>query len=119
MTRSPLLRACASLRLPRGLYLLRGEVPLSDGEIRANLRKQPAAAERLVLALTLMFNRIEDDERDDCAKDGGVIWEYAQSVLLVSDLPASMVGALVALATLPEEGTVEPDEWALVVEAAP
>ncbi len=122
MTRSPLTRACAAMRLPRGLYLLRGDLPLSDAEIRANLRhlrQRRVAAERLVSALTLMFNRIEDDERDDCTKDGDVIWEYAQSVMLVSDLPPSMIGVLVALAMLPEEGAIEPSEWSFVVEAAP
>ena len=42
MTRSPLLRACMALRLPRGLYCLRGDLPPSDAEIRANLRRLPS-----------------------------------------------------------------------------
>ncbi len=113
MTRSPLLRACASLRLPRGLYLLRGEVPLSDAVIRANLRKQPAATERLVLALAETLTLLQGSE------DSTDVWSAANAVVDGSDLPASMIGVLVALAMLPEEGAVEPDEWGLVVEAAP
>ena len=113
MTRSPLLRACVAFRLPRGLYLLRGEVPLSDAEIRANLRRTPAAAERLVLALAETLTLLQGSE------DSTDVWPAANAVVDGSDLPASMVGVLVTLAMLPEEGAVEPSEWALVVEAAP
>jgi hypothetical protein len=101
------------MRLPRGLYLLRGEVPLSDADIRANLRRQPAAAERLVLALFCTFGRLSGSE------DVSDVWAVAADVVASRGLPASMLGVLVALAMLPEEGAVEPDEWALVVEAAP
>lgn len=113
MGRSPLLRACAAMRLPRGLYLLRGEVPLSDAEIRLALRKQPAAAERLVLALADVFDGAKE------SIDASDAWLFSDVVVRARDLPASMIGVLVALAMLPEEGAVEPDEWALVVEAAP
>jgi hypothetical protein len=115
MTRSPLLRACVAFRLPRGLYLLRGEVPLSDAEIRANLRRTPAAAERLVLALAETLSGMLIRQIDDSAE----IWPMAAAVVRDRRLPASMVGVLVTLAMLPEEGAVEPSEWALVVEAAP
>ncbi len=113
MTRSPLTRACAALRLPRGLHLLRGEVPLSDAEIRANLRQQHVGVERLVLALAETLTLLQGSE------DSTDVWPAANAVVGRRDLPASMIGAIVALAMLPEEGAVEPDEWALVVEAAP
>lgn len=113
MTRSPLVRACAVLRLPRGLYCLRGEVPLSGAEIRANLRRQHVSAERLVLALTDVLALLEG------SKDSAEIWPIAARVVKDRDLPVSMVGMLAALAMLPEEGTIEPDEWGFMVEAAP
>ena len=117
MTRSasPLLRACVALRLPRGLYCLRGEVPLSDAEIRANLRRQHVATERLVLALADVL------AGPDLALDEPVtdVWQIAAAVVKERDLPASMVGALALAAMLPEEGSVEPDELGLWVEAAP
>ena len=113
MTRSPLHRACMALRLPRGLYCLRGDLPLSDAEIRANLRRQHVATERLTLALADTIAAIAGDE------DVADVWPTATAMALTRDLPDSMIGFLVALATLPEEGAVEPDEWALVVEAAP
>ena len=112
---SPLARACAALHLPRGLYCLRGEVPLSDAEIRANLRRQHVATERLVLALADVL------AGPDLALDEPVtdVWQLAAAVVKERDLPASMVGVLAALAMLPEDGGVEPDEWGFMVEAAP
>ena len=110
MTRSPLFRACAALRLPRGLYCLRGDLPLSDAEIRANLRKQHVATERLVLALADLFNY---------DLSGGALWPLAKGIAKRHDLPASMIGALALAAMLPEEGAVEPDEWGFFCEAAP
>ena len=115
MTRSPLLRACVALRLPRGLYCLRGEVPLSDAEIRANLRRQHVATERLVLALADVL------AGPDLALDEPVtdVWRLAAAVVKERDLPASMIGALALAAMLPEEGAIDPDELGLWVEAAP
>ena len=113
MTRSPLLRACVALRLPRGLYCLRGEVPLSDAEIRANLRRQHVATERLVLALADVLALLEGSE------DASDVWPATNAIVERRDLPASMIGALAALAMLPEEGAVEPDEWGFFCEAAP
>ena len=109
MTRSPLLRACVALRLPRGLYCLRGDLPLSDAEIRANLRRQHVATERLVLALADLFNYDLSDS----------LWPLAKGIAIRHDLPASMIGALALAAMLPEEGAVEPDEWGFFCEAAP
>ncbi len=122
MTRSPLLRACAALRLPRGLYLLQGDLPLSDAEIRANLRRQPPAAERLALALadvlaSLVGGQDADGERQTPEADD--VWRVVAEVIVWRELPPSVGGMLAALAMLPEGGAVEPDEWALVVEAAP
>ena len=115
MTRSPLVRACVALRLPRGLYCLRGEVPLSDAAIRASLRQQHVSAERLTLALADVL------AGPDLALDEPVtdVWQLAAAVVKERDLPASMIGMLAFAAMLPEEGTIEPDDWALVVEAAP
>ena len=113
MTRSPLHRACVALRLPRGLYCLRGDLPLSDAEIRANLRKQHVGAERLVLALADMFEGVNGTLS---ATDA---WMFADVVVRARDLPASMIGAIALAAMLPEEGVVEPDEWGFMVEAAP
>ena len=113
MTRSPLHRACAALRLPRGLCLDRGDLPLSDAEIRANLRKQHVATARLVLALTETLTLLQGSE------DATDVWPAANAVVKERDLPASMVGVLAALAMLPEEGAVEPDEWGFFCEAAP
>ena len=115
MTRSPLLRACMALRLPRGLYCLRGDIPLSDAEIRVNLRRQHVAAERLTLALADVLAG-PDLALDDPVTD---VWQLAAAVVKERDLPASMVGALAIAAMLPEEGSVEPDELGLWVEAAP
>ena len=109
MTRSPLFRACAALRLPRGLYCLRGDLPLSDAEIRLALRQQHVSTERLVLALADLFNYDLSDS----------LWPLAKGIAIRHDLPASMVGALALAAMLPEEGAVEPDELGLMVEAAP
>ena len=109
MTRSPLLRACVALRLPRGLYCLRGDLPLSDAEIRANLRQQHVATERLVLALADLFNYDLSDS----------LWPLAKGIAIRHDLPASMIGALALAAMLPEEGSVESDDWGFFVEAAP
>ncbi len=114
MTRSPLHRACMALRLPRGLYCLRGEVPLSDTEIRANLRRQHVATERLVLALADVLDGMQRGEIEDSAE----IWPIAAAIVKERDLPASMVGALALAAMLPEEGSVEPDELGFFVEAA-
>ena len=113
MTRSPLLRACVALRLSRGLYCLRGEVPLSDAEIRANLRRQHVGAERLVLALADMFEGVNGTLS---ATDA---WMFADVVVRARDLPASMIGAIALAAMLPEEGAVEPDELGFFCEAAP
>ena len=110
MTRSPLHRACAALRLPRGLCLDRGDLPLSDAAIRANLRQQHVATERFVLALADLFNY---------DLSGGALWPLAKGIAKRHDLPASMVGALALAAMLPEEGSVEPDELGFFVEAAP
>ena len=115
MTRSPLFRACMALRLPRGLFCLRGDLPLSDAEIRANLRKQHVATERLVLALADVL------AGPDLALDEPVtdLWQLATRVVKERDLPASLIGVLALAAMLPEEGSVEPDELGLWVEAAP
>ena len=115
MTRSPLFRACMALRLPRGLCCLRGDLPLSDAEIRANLRRQHVATERLVLALADVL------AGPDLALDEPVtdVWQIAAAVVKERDLPASMVGALALAAMLPEEGAVEPDELGFFCEAAP
>ena len=115
MTRSPLVRACAALRLPRGLYCLRGEVSLSDAAIRASLRQQRVSTERLVLALADVL------AGPDLALDEPVtdVWQLAAAVVKERDLPTSMIGALAFAAMLPEEGSVEPDEWGVMVEAAP
>ena len=113
MTRSPLLRACAALRLPRGLYCLRGEVPLSDDSIRANLRRQHSATERLALALADVLALLQGSE------DTSDVWPAANAIVERRDLPASLIGALAFAAMLPEEGSVEPDEWGFFCEAAP
>ena len=113
MTRSPLHRACMALRLPVGLYLDRGDLPLSDAEIRLALRQQHVSAERIVLALADMFEGVNGTLS---ATDA---WMFADVVVRARDLPASMVGALAFAAMLPEEGAVEPDELGLWVEAAP
>ena len=115
MTRSPLLRACVALRLPRGLYCLRGDLLLSDAAIRANLRRQHVATERLVLALADVL------AGPDLALDEPVtdVWQLAAAVVKERDLPPSMIGMFAALAMLPEEGAVEPDAWGFMVEAAP
>jgi hypothetical protein len=116
MTRSPLTRACAALRLPRGLYHDRGDLPLSDAEIRLALRKQPAVTERLVLALTDTL----DDLAPYDAATADLVWQSAASALdRHADLPSSMIGVLVAFAMLPEEGAIDVEEWALVVTGAP
>ena len=125
MTRSHLLRACMALRLPRGLYCLRGGVPLSDAEIRANLRGQHVATERLVLALADVLAQSLTLSRESVALHGddiaepGDVWQLAAAVVKAHDLPASMVGALAVLAILPDEGAIDPDELGLWVEAAP
>ena len=125
MTRSPLARACVALRLPRGLYCLRGDIPLSDAEIRANLRRQHVGTERLVLALadvlttSLALSRESVALHGDDIAEPGDVWQLATRVVKERDLPASMVGALAIAAMLPEEGSVEPDELGLWAEAAP
>ena len=115
MTRSPLHRACMALRLPRGLYCLRGDLPLSDDLIRLALRKQHVATERLVLALADVL------AGPDLALDEPVtdVWQLAAAVVKERDLPASMVGALALAAMLPEEGAIDADGLGLFVEAAP
>ena len=114
MTRSPspLFRACVALRLPRGLYCYnaRADVPLSDAEIRLALRRQHVATERLVLALADLLGY---------DLSNGALWPLAKGIAIRHDLPASMVGALALAAMLPEEGTIEPDEWGFLCEAAP
>ena len=126
MTRSPLLRACMALRLPRGLYCLRGDLPLSDDLIRGDLplsddlirlalRQQHVATERLVLALADVLDGMQRGEIEDSAE----IWPIAAAVVKERDLPASMVGAHALAAMLPEEGAIDPDELGLWVEAAP
>ena len=116
MTRSPLARACVALRLPAGLYLDRGEhggTPMKDSAIRASLRQQHVATERLVLALADVLALLDDGE------DASDVWPAANAIAERRDLPASMVGALAFAAMLPEEGGVEPDEWGFFCEAAP
>ena len=117
MTRSasPLFRACAALRLPRGLYVDRGDLPLSDDLIRLALRRQHVATERLVLALADVLGGMLSGEIEDSAE----IWPIAARVVKARGLPASMVGALAFAAMLPEEGALDPDEWGLFCEAAP
>ena len=112
---TPLARACRALRLPCVLYRLRRELPLKDTEIRANLRQQHAATERLVLALADVL------AGPDLALDEPVtdVWQLAAAVVKERDLPASMVGALALAAMLPEEGSVDPDELGFFCEAAP
>ena len=110
---TPLARACAALRLPAGLYLDRGDLPMRDAEIRASLRQQPAAAERLTLALADVLDLLKGSE------DASDVWPAANAIVERRDLPASMVGALALAAMLPEEGSVEPDEWGFFCEAAP
>jgi len=104
-----------ALRLPRGLYCLRGDLPLSDDLIRLALRRQHVATERLVLALADVL------AGPDLALDEPVtdVWQLAAAVVKKRDLPASMVGALALAAMLPEEGAIDPDELGLWVEAAP
>ena len=127
MTRSPLLRACVVLRLPRGLYCYnaRADVPLSDVEIRLALRQQHVATERLVLALadvltqSLALSRASVALHGDDIAEPGDVWQLAAAVVKTHDLPPSMLGALALAAMLPEEGAVEPDEWGFMVEAAP
>ena len=115
MTRSasPLFRACVALRLPRGLYLDRGDLPLSDDLIRLALRRQHVATERLVLALADTIWDVTDTEDADDA------WAIAATIAERRDLPSSLVGVLVVLAMLPEDGAVEPDELGFFCEAAP
>lgn len=110
---TPLARACRALRLPKGLYLDRGDLPMRDAEIRASLRQQPAAAERLTLALADTLAALVGIE------DAADVWTVVAEVIISRELPPSVGGMLAALAMLPDEGSVEPDEWALVVEAAP
>ena len=106
-----------ALRLPRGLYCYnaRADVPLSDAEIRANLRRQHVATERLTLALADVL------AGPDLALDEPItdVWRLAAAVVKERDLPASMLGMLALAAMLPEEGAVDPDEWGLFCEAAP
>ncbi len=117
MTRSPLHRACMALRLPRGLYCYnaRADVPLSDDLIRLALRRQHVATERIVLALADVL------AGPDLALDEPVtdVWQLAAAVVKERDLPPSMIGALALAAMLPEEGSIDPDEWGFMVEAAP
>ena len=112
---TPLARACRALRLPCVLYRLRRELPLKDTEIRANLRQRHIGAERLVLALADVLDGMQQGKIEDSAE----IWPIAAAVVKERDLPASMVGALAILATLPEEGALDPDEWGFFCEAAP
>ena len=127
MTRSPLHRACMALRLPRGLYCYnaRADVPLSDTEIRANLRRQHVATERLTLALadvlaqSLALSRESVALHGDDIAEPGDVWQLATRVAKERDLPASMIGMLAALAMLPDEGAIDADELGLWVEAAP
>jgi len=110
---TPLIRACLAIRLPKGLFTDQGGLYLKDSQIRANLRKQHVGAERLVLALADMFEGVSG------ALSATDAWMFADVVVRVHDLPASIVGALAFAAMLPEEGAVEPDEWGFFVEAAP
>ena len=113
MTRSPLFRACAALRLPRGLCLDRGDLPLSDDLIRLALCRQHVATERLVLALADTLALLQGSE------DASDVWPAANAIAERHNLPPSTIGMLAALAMLPEEGAVEPDAWGFMVEAAP
>ena len=115
MTRSPLHRACMALRLPRGLYCYnaRADVPLSDAEIRANLRRQHVATERLVLALADTIAETYESE------DPVDVWPAAVAAAQRRDLSPVLCGVLAGLACLIDDGAVEPDEWGFFVEAAP
>lgn len=110
---TPLARACRALRLPRGLYLDRGDLPMRDAEIRASLRQQHVSAERLTLALADVLHLTKDSE------DASDVWPAANAIAERRNLPDSMIGVLAALAMLSDEGAIEPDEWGFMVEAAP
>ena len=107
---TPLARACRALRLPSALSCDRGDLPLSDAEIRANLREQHVGAERLVLALADLLGY---------DLSNGALWPLAKGIAKRHDLPESLIGALALAAMIPEEGSVEPDEWGFFCEAAP
>ena len=77
MTRSPLARACVALRLPAGLYLDRGErggTTMKDAEIRAALRRQHVATERLALALADVLALLQGSE------DASDVWPAANAI---------------------------------------
>ena len=111
---TPLARACKALRLPAGLYLDQGGLPYRDTEIRRALREQHVAAERLVLALADVLSQPVDE-----GSDIDDVWPISAAVAKARDLPPSLVGALAVLAILPDEGSTDPDEIGLWVEAAP
>ena len=110
---TPLARACAALCLPKGLYLDRGDIPRRDAEIRLALRQQHVSAERLTLALADTLAALVGSE------DAADVWRISAVCAERRRLPASAVGMLAALAMIPDEGSVEPDEWGFMVEAAP
>lgn len=119
---TPLARACKALRLPKGLYLDRGDLPMKNAEIRAALRQQHVSAERLTLALADALAALAPTQGVDGTWDVSEVsdvWQVAAHVVKTRNLPASMIGVLAALAMLSDEGSVEPDEWGFMVEAAP
>ncbi len=111
---TPLIRACLAVRLPKGLFTDQGGLYLKDSQIRANLRQQHVSTERLVLALSCTISELRMLPRD-----ANSVWSVARANIDARGLPASMVGMLATLAMLPEEGAIDPDEWGLLIEAAP
>ena len=109
---TPLIRACLAVRLPKGLFTDQGGLYLKDSQIRANLRGQHVSTERLVLALAALLNDLSESE------DSADVWQIAIVVVQLRDLPKTMIGVLATLAMLSQEGTIDPDEWGLLIEAA-
>ncbi len=110
MNPTPLIRACLTVRLPKGLFTDQGGLYLKDSQIRSNLRSQHVSTTQLVVALAdLLLYDLSD----------GALWPIAAGIAQRHDLPASMTGALAALAMLPQEGAVAPDDWGIFVDDAP
>ncbi len=110
---TPLARACKALRLPRGLYLFRGELPLADAEIRANVRRaSPFAFAGLVTATAETFRHLAGSE------DAADVWPVAAACVDEAGLPASLIGVVVGVVMASGE-TVESDEWTALAGAAP
>lgn len=115
MNPTPLIRACLAVRLPKGLFTDQGGLYLKDSQIRSILRNHPTAVECLIVALADLIDQLRIAESEDVSD----VWYYADVVVLRRDLPPSMVGVLAGLAMLPEEGSVDPAEWALMVNGCP